>query len=284
MQFHEESVFTSADAENAYSFIREQYGKNAAKSAMVRFLRANGFGAIRWRVLLAEMRAKGDGIVRRILRYAAAFRQLRRVRTVPRNLAFDKAYAFAEAEFGIVQKSEEIRWLFELVRAKRPGVVLEIGLGLGGTFFLWSRAAAPGAHLLAIDTKPVGPFGMWSSFSLVRRAFSVESQRVTLLMDSDSHSETTRQRIAALLDGRAVDFLFIHGDHSFEGVWQDFKTYSSFVASGGLIAFADISQNPAERTKGVARFWREFTVEHQTDERVVNDEPGFGIGVYRMPG
>ena len=284
MQFHEESVFTSADAENAYSFIREQYGKSAAKSAMVRFLRANGFGAIRWRVLLAEMRAKGDGIVRRILRYAAAFRQLRRVRTVPQNLAFDKAYAFAEAEFGIVQKSEEIRWLFELVRAKRPGVVLEIGLGLGGTFFLWSRAAAPGAHLLAIDTKPVGPFGMWSSFSLVRRAFSVESQRVTLLMDSDSHSETTRQRIAALLDGRAVDFLFIHGDHSCEGVWQDFKTYSSFVASGGLIAFADISQNPAERTKGVARFWREFTVEHQTDERVVNDEPGFGIGVYRMPG
>ena len=284
MQFHEESVFTSADAENAYSFIREQYGKSAAKSAMVRFLRANGFGAIRWRVLLAEMRAKGDGIVRRILRYAAAFRQLRRVRTVPRNLAFDKAYAFAEAEFGIVQKSEEIRWLFQLVRAKQPGVVLEIGLGLGGTFFLWSRAAAPGAHLLAIDTKPVGPFGMWSSFSLVRRAFSVESQRVTLLMDSDSHSETTRQRIAALLDGRAVDFLFIHGDHSCEGVWQDFKTYSSFVASGGLIAFADISQNPAERTKGVARFWREFTVEHQTDERVVNDEPGFGIGVYRMPG
>jgi len=105
-----------------------------------------------------------------------------------------------------------------------------------------------------------------------------------LLMDSDSRSETTRQRIAALLEGRMVDFLFIHGDHSCEGAWQDFKTYSPFVAPGGLIAFHDISQNPAERTKGVAQFWREFTVEHETDERVVSDEPGFGIGVYRMPG
>ena len=283
-QFHEESALTSADAENAYWFIREQYGKIAAKSAILRFLRANGFATIWWRVLIAGLRGKERGIIRRVLRYAAAFRQLRRVRTVAQHLTFDKAYAFANAEIGIVQKPEEIRWLFELVRAERPRVVLEIGLNFGGTFFLWSRAAAPDAHLLAIDTKPVGRLGMWSPFSLVRRAFAVGSQRVTLLMDSDSHSETTRQRIAALLDGRAVDFLFIHGDHSCEGVWQDFKTYSPFVAPGGLIAFHDISQNPAERTKGVAQFWREFTVEHETEERVVNDEPGFGIGVYRVPG
>jgi cephalosporin hydroxylase len=284
LQFHEKSVLTSVDAGNAYSFIREQYGKTAAKSAMVRFLKANGFATIRWRVLLAELSAKGHGILRRVLRYAAAFRQLRRVRAVARYLTFEKAYSFAEAEIGIAQNPEEIRWLFELVRAERPRVVLEIGLHLGGTFFLWSRAAAPDAHLIAIDIKPVGRLGMWSSFSFVRRGFAVGSQRVTLLMDSDSHSEATRQRIAALLDGRAVDFLFIDGDHSCEGVWQDFKMYSPFVAPGGLVAFHDISQNPAEQTKGVAQFWRKFTAEHETEERVVNHEPGFGIGVYRMPG
>jgi predicted O-methyltransferase YrrM len=284
LQFHEKSVLTSVDAGNAYSFIREQYGKTAAKSAMVRFLKANGFATIRWRVLLAELSAKGHGILRRVLRYAAAFRQLRRVRAVARYLTFEKAYSFAEAEIGIAQNPEEIRWLFELVRAERPRVVLEIGLHLGGTFFLWSRAAAPDAHLIAIDIKPVGRLGMWSSFSFVRRGFAVGSQRVTLLMDSDSHSEATRQRIAALLDGRAVDFLFIDGDHSCEGVWQDFNMYSPFVAPGGLVAFHDISQNPAEQTKGVAQFWRKFTAEHETEERVVNHEPGFGIGVYRMPG
>ena len=282
-EFHEESVFTGADAENAYSFIREQHGKIAAKSAMVRFLRANGFATIWWRVLLAEMRAKGHGIIRRVLRYAAAFKQLCRVRRVAQNLTFDKAYAFAAAEIGIVENREEIRWLFEIVRAERPRVVLEIGLDFGGTFFLWSRAAAADAHLVAIDAKPVGPLGMWSPFSLVRRAFATGSQRVTLLMDSDSHSEATRQRIAALLGGRAVDFLFIHRDHSCEGVWQDFKMYSPFVAPGGLIAFHHISQNSAERTKGAAQFWREFIVEHETEERVVNDEPGFGVGVYRIP-
>jgi predicted O-methyltransferase YrrM len=216
--------------------------------------------------------------------YRAALAQLRRIRMVAPNARFDEAYAFAEAEIGIVQKREEIQWLFELVRAAQPRVVLEIGLDMGGTFFLWSRAATPDAHLLAIDTRPVGRFGDWSPFSLVRRGFAVGSQRVTLLMNSDSHSETTRQRVATLLNGREVDFLFIDGDHSHDGVWQDFNMYSLLVAPGGLVAFHDVSPNPAEWTKGVAQFWREFSGEHETDERVVNDEPGFGIGVYRVPG
>jgi hypothetical protein len=33
----------------------------------------------------------------------------------------------------------------------------------------------------------------------------------------------------------------------------------------------------------VARFWQEFTAQHETDERVLGDEPGFGIGIYRVP-
>jgi predicted O-methyltransferase YrrM len=203
---------------------------------------------------------------------------------VAQNASFDEAYAFAQAEIGIVQKREEIQWLFELVRAARPRIVLEIGLDLGGTFFLWSRAAAPDAHLLAIDARPPGLLGVWSAFPLVRRGFAVGSQRVSLLMGRDSHSESTFRRVATLLGGRSVEFLFIDGDHSRDGVWQDFNMYSALVAPGGLIAFHDISPNPAEWTHGVARFWQEFTAEHETKERVVSGEPGFGIGVYWVPG
>lgn len=219
-----------------------------------------------------------------VRRYTAAVRELRRIRKVAQNVTFHEAYAFAEAELQMAQKREEIQWLFELVRAVRPRVVLEIGLDFGGTFFFWSRAAACDAHLLAIDSKPVGRFGIWSPFALVRRGFAVGSQRVSLLMDRDSHSEATRELVATLLDGRLVEFLFIDGDHSHDGVWQDFHMYSTLVAPGGLIAFHDISPNPAEWTQGVARFWRDFTAEHETKECVVSGEPGFGIGVYQVPG
>ncbi|MGE5214739.1 MAG: class I SAM-dependent methyltransferase [Nitrospirota bacterium] len=215
--------------------------------------------------------------------YTAAVREVRYIRKVSPNVTFDEAYRFARAKLQLAQKREEIRWLFEFVRTLRPRVVLEIGLDFGGTFFLWSRAAARDAHLLAVDSRPVGRFGAWSPFALVRRAFAVESQRVTLLMGSDSHSENTRERVMSALDGRPVEFLFIDGDHSRDGVWQDFEMYSSLVAPGGLIAFHDISSNPAEWTQGVARFWTEFTAEHETKECVVSGESGFGIGLYQMP-
>jgi glycosyltransferase involved in cell wall biosynthesis/ubiquinone/menaquinone biosynthesis C-methylase UbiE/predicted O-methyltransferase YrrM len=233
--------------------------------------------------VITSVQRNAQAIASYACRYTAALVQLRRVRSVAPDVTFEQAYAFAKAEIGIVQKRAEIQWLFELVRAARPRVVLEIGLDFGGTFFLWSRAAAPDAHLLAIDASPVGRFGDWSPFSIVRRGFALGSQRVTLLMDSDCHSETTRARVAASLHGHAIDFLFIDGDHTSDGVLDNFKTYSPFVAPGGLIAFHDISQNPAEWTKAVAQFWREFTIDHETEERVVNDEPGFGIGVYRVP-
>jgi predicted O-methyltransferase YrrM len=239
-------------------------------------------GYLKHTAIASRLRPIVHGLRRLRQEYTAAFRQRRRSRVIGHNATFEETYAFVEPEIGIVQKREEIRWLFELVRAARPRVVLEIGIDSGGTFFLWSRAAAPDAHLLAIDSRPLGPFGVWSPFSVVRRGFAAGSQRVNLLMGKDSHSETTREHLVRLLKGRPIDFLFVDGDHSHDGVWQDFHMYSPLVARGGLIAFHDISPNPAEWTKGVARFWREFTAKHETEERVVNDEPGFGIGLYRV--
>jgi hypothetical protein len=52
-QFHEELVLTSAHAEKACWFICAHAGKIAAKSAMLKFVRANGFATISWRVLFA---------------------------------------------------------------------------------------------------------------------------------------------------------------------------------------------------------------------------------------
>ena len=82
----------------------------AAKSAMLRVLRANGFAIIPWRVLrvlIGEMREKGRGIIRRVLHYETACERLCLVRAVEQHLRFDEVNAFADAEIGIAQKLEE---------------------------------------------------------------------------------------------------------------------------------------------------------------------------------
>ncbi len=198
-------------------------------------------------------------------------------------MRFEDAFAFA-THVGITQKAEEIEWLFELVSEQRPKTLLEIGMDEGGTLFLWTRAAAADAHLIAIDTRPPGPIGLWSPFPLVRRGFAREDQRIDLLMAADSHEPATASRVQKLLSGQKIDLLFIDGDHSYEGVWQDFRKYSPLVRPGGLIAFHDVSQRTTPATEGTALFWQEFKADHETDERVAGGEPGCGIGVYRVPG
>ena len=231
-EFHEESGLTSADAEKAYWLIREQSGKIAAKSALMRFLKANGFATIRWRVLLAEMRGKGNGIIRRVLRLC------RRVQT-----AASGPHSRAKPH---VRQSLCIRRRGDRARGEARGDPVAVRARpcrrttcRAGDRIRLRRHVLPlvarccSRHASACNRQQTSRSSWVCGRHLlsVRRAFAVGSQRVTLLMDSDSHSETTRQRIAALLDGRAVDFLFIHRAHSCEGAWQDFRDVLAFCGS-----------------------------------------------------
>ena len=91
-----------------------------------------------------------------------------------------------------------------------------------------------------------------------------------------------------------LDFLFIDGDHSFEGVSKDHQLYSPLVRPGGVIAFHDIV--PDFRTRygtptprnvgGVPVFWNELKSPHTDVCELIEDpaQDGYGIGVLRQPG
>src|SRR5438105_3773399 len=184
--------------------------------------------------MIAAIGSRARRSARYPARYVDSVRMIRRARSVSPSADFEQAFAFAR-EIGITQQPEEIRWLFELVRAERPRAVLEIGLDEGGTLFLWTRAAAADARLVPIDTRPPGPLGLRSPFPLARRGFAHSHQRVDLVMPANSHNPSTFARVQSLLAGRQVDFLFIDGDHSCQGVWEDFRMYSPLVRPGGLV-------------------------------------------------
>jgi hypothetical protein len=140
-------------------------------------------------------------------RYKTAFADRRRVGSLSDDIGFDEALRHARDWIGITQQPEEARRLWTLVRALEPRSVVEIGLDAGGTFFLWTRAAASDALLIAIDTRPPGKLGRWSPFELSRRAFARDDQRVRLLLGRDSHSEETVGTVRAILADDGLDFL-----------------------------------------------------------------------------
>lgn len=182
-----------------------------------------------------------------------------------------------------VQLRSEILGLMQLVQALKPKTVLEIGTDNGGTLFLWTRVAAPDATLISVDL-PCGDFGggypVWKA--PLYRSFAHSEQTVKLAR-ADSHDPATVENVRQLLQGRSVDFLFIDGDHRYEGVKRDYEMYSKLVTPGGIIAFHDIAPPPIGDAAGVDRFWHE--IKNGLDYRELIDNPsqrGFGIGVVRV--
>jgi predicted O-methyltransferase YrrM len=184
------------------------------------------------------------------------------------------------------QIRSEIGAFLHLLETDPPHTVLEIGTAAGGTLFLLARAAAPDALLVSVDLRG-GQFGggyaPWRA--RLYRSFAREAQRVELVL-GDSHEPRTQERIRHMLDGNALDLLFVDGDHTYEGVKQDFADYSPLVRPGGLVAFHDIVPGgPGKHGDpgGVPTFWRELrTTQLDTIELVEDWEWGScGIGVIR---
>ena len=88
---------------------------------------------------------------------------------------------------------------------------------------------------------------MYNSFTL--------SEQKLFLLRVDSHKEETLKQVKAILGMTKLDFLFIDGDHTYEGVKKDFEMYSVLVKQEGIIAFHDIVPGSGENDGGVPKFW-----------------------------
>ena len=157
-----------------------------------------------------------------------------------------------------MQSLYEISQLYTMLLARRPKVVVEIGTCHGGTLYLWCQAADPGATLISIDL-PAGEFGggYVDARAGLYQLFAREGQALHLLR-SDSHATATFEKVQQVLGSRPVDFLFIDGDHTYQGVKQDFLLYRPLVAPDGCIALHDIAARPELPRIEVWRFWQEL--------------------------
>jgi len=193
----------------------------------------------------------------------------------------------AKGPFPAAQRPGEFGGLLRLVRERAPRVLLEIGTNYGGTTYLLSRYAPPDALLTTCDIEcKVNPLQL--------ERVGRQGQRIQFLQ-VDSHSESGARAIRAAVPA-GVDFLFIDGDHSYEGVRRDFLAFADLLRPGSLLVFHDIVEDYRTRfgiatnayVGGVPRFWRElrdalprsFAHRELVDDR---EQDGLGIGVLMCP-
>lgn len=115
-------------------------------------------------------------------------------------------------------------------------------------------------------------------------AFARPGQSIHLLR-ADSHAPECRESVLRAL-GPPVDFAFIDGDHTYDGVRRDWNDYATLVRAGGLVAFHDILPQPASPDTQVHRLWRELRSLYPSHE-LLDSESGhygrIGIGVVEIP-
>ena len=153
----------------------------------------------------------------------------------------------------------ELHGLVQAIRSlnRPPECVAEIGSYCGGSTVVIGRAAArrnPGMRLYAIE-----PF----TFHEARYQHDYET-----LFDRNVGEWGLARNVvkvkktsekAALDWNRAIDFLYIDGDHSYEAVARDIRNFVPFVRAGGLFAFHDYKSAGKE---GVRRAVDEFVMPH----------------------
>lgn len=181
------------------------------------------------------------------------------------------------------QQPNEFRKLANKVLELNPKIVVEIGTAYGGTLFYWSRILPELRLLVSIDL-PGGPYGGGYPIQRSRlfELFVADRPQVRLeLLRVNSQLEETKRKLTTLLDDRPIDFLFIDGDHRYEGVKKDYELYAPLVRPGGLIVFHDIRPDSIFREVKVYQLWNEIVASGAQTEEIVQ-EPycgHFGIGI-----
>ena len=189
-------------------------------------------------------------------------------------------FVFQNYFFTAIQVRSELTALGEILAELRPQRALEIGTARGGTLLFLTCLASPTATIASIDLED-GEFG--GGYSETRQwfyeRFARRRQRLHLIR-GDSHQFWMRRRLGEVFDGIPLDYLFIDGDHRYEGVKKDFEMYAPLVKKGGVIAFHDVAEHPPETGSQVSKFWNEIKTQYRHSEFIEDRNQGWaGIGV-----
>lgn len=113
-----------------------------------------------------------------------------------------------------------------------PGArtIVEIGVDEGGSAWTLRQALAPDGCLHLVDPYEPGRLGVSFAFLAARRLVASVRRGTVAWHRAPSHA-------IARDWADPIDFLFIDGDHSYEGVTLDWADWSPFVTPAGIVVF-----------------------------------------------
>jgi predicted O-methyltransferase YrrM len=158
------------------------------------------------------------------------------------------------------------------VADKRRAV--EIGVYEGMTTrALGDAMVVPGAELYAIDPFEAGRLGInWNQLVAHREVRSISSKAKVIFIRRRSYE-------AAMILSGVFDFVFLDGDHSFEGIARDWRDWSGRLSPGGIFALHDTrvpDHDGSVAALGSFRYFEE-TIRHDPGYRLIDQVDSLSI-------
>jgi len=157
-----------------------------------------------------------------------------------------------------VQFDWEFRRVLEYYAKKKFQRVLEIGVDTGGTLYQWMKHSFVHRPVIcAVDAvewpgcSGAGTGGKVHDWQKWADTFDVEFYPVI----GDSHDLNIVDEVRS---HGPYNWIFIDGDHKYEGVKADFENYYPMLAVNGVMVFHDIVEHTSNPTVSVHRLWNEL--------------------------
>lgn len=183
------------------------------------------------------------------------------------------------------QNLTEIAALWQHVAARPHARVLEVGSLFGGTLWYWAHLPAI-ELLVTVDLPSDWPQvadGVRDARQHWHGWFSPHCQFVDV--QGDSHAAQTYDHVVDVLADTPTaplfDFMFIDGDHTYDGVRNDWLIWSTLLRPGGIVAFHDTWPNHDRHEPGVVRWCDELR--HHFPSIEWTDPDGVGITLFTTP-
>jgi cephalosporin hydroxylase len=167
-------------------------------------------------------------------------------------------------DLGMVQNHKEILAAANFFKKLNVKNFMEIGTDQGGSFAIWSKLSEDGIRI-SVDL-PHGMFGRTDYDENERDNYLRSLGSNVHMYWGSSHDINMLKLVEEKLDTILLDFMFIDGDHTYEGVKADFEMYKHLVRPGGWIAFHDIKDTEFHRRSNcrVDKLWSELQgVKHE---------------------
>jgi len=175
--------------------------------------------------------------------------------------------------FGTIQNYKEIYQAVDFIVNQNISSFLEIGTNQGGTFYAWICASNPGVRI-SVDL-PHGEFGTNNFDEKKRNSILSGYPGECYFISGSSQDKSNLMKVEEYLAGRMLDFLFIDGDHTEEGVTKDFLMYKHLVKKDGWIGFHDIKDSQFHHSHNcfVDKLWKKLSGDKL---EYIDNSNGFG--------